>query len=157
MSHSEGSESSCPMGFDKRPVAGYTPKPEDFTVNGGEGTVPATESNLIGQLPPGQLPIPQNHPFRTDGPQIDPRLSTVVVSSNIPKGGVEGEEYWQYPSPQRFFNAMAKKGYHPQAEEMQAVVSIHNTVNEKAWKEVMEYERYHFEYETEIRKLNPSF
>lgn len=146
MSHTDGSEAVCPV-TGHRPIAGHTPRVEDPSLlNGGEGqVVPGT---LIGQLPPGHPPIPQpESPYRSDTPQLDARLSTVVVSSNIPRGGVEGEEFWQYPSPQRFYNAMQRKGYNPNADEMQAVVSIHNTVNERAWYEVMEYERYHFQYE----------
>ena len=33
-------------------------------------------------------------------------------------------------------NAMKRKGYSPQEEEMDAVVAIHNAVNERAWAEV---------------------
>lgn len=142
MSHTDGSEAVCPV-MGKRPIAGHTPKASDpALVNGGEGTVP--QGTLIGQAPLGHPSIPQPEiPFRTDTTQLDPRLSTIAVASNIPRGGVEDEEFWQYPSPQRFFNAMQRKGYIPNADEMQAVVSIHNTVNERAWRQVMEYERYH--------------
>lgn len=145
MSHEDGSESACPV-MGTRHVVGYKPKQADASlINGGEGVVPS--GSLIGQLPAGHPPIPQpDTPYRTDTPQLDPRLSTIQVSSNIPRGGVGGDEFWQYPSPQRFYNAMQRKGYNPSAEDMQTVVSIHNTVNERAWKEVMEYERYHFSY-----------
>lgn len=48
---------------------------------------------------------------------------------------------WVYPSEQMFFNALKRKGYtHIQEEDMKAVVAIHNTVNERAWKQVMEWE-----------------
>eukprot|EP00798_Chlamydomonas_sp_ICE-L_P022331 gene22331-29408_t len=57
---------------------------------------------------------------------------------------------WVYPSEQMFFNAMKRKawdpnakGWDPSAEDMTAVVAIHNTVNERAWQEVMVYERMH--------------
>eukprot|EP01116_Phalansterium_solitarium_P016038 TRINITY_DN3628_c0_g1_i1.p1 TRINITY_DN3628_c0_g1~~TRINITY_DN3628_c0_g1_i1.p1 ORF type:complete len:238 (+),score=48.53 TRINITY_DN3628_c0_g1_i1:936-1649(+) len=71
-------------------------------------------------------------------------LSTVAVSSNIPKAGApSNDENWVYPSPQRFYNAMKKKGWEPQAAEMPYVVSIHNTINERTWREVMEYEKLH--------------
>lgn len=145
MAHSEGSESLCPV-MGKRAIIGHKePQLDASLVNGGEGTVDS--GSLIGQLPAGHPPIPQPQtPYRTDTQQLDPRLSTVAVASNIPRGGVEDDEFWQYPSPQRFFNAMQRKGYTPNAEEMQAVVSIHNTVNERAWREVMEYERYHLAY-----------
>lgn len=93
--------------------------------------------------------VQSSHGYKVDTEQtIFPNgskpLSNIVVSSTIPKAGTEGET-WHYPSPQRFFNAMKKKGYNPNPEDMQAVVSIHNTVNEKCWREIMEYEKFHFE------------
>ena len=39
-----------------------------------------------------------------------------------------------------FFNAMRRKGYTPHEEEMDAVVAIHNAVNERAWGEVVAWE-----------------
>lgn len=72
-------------------------------------------------------------------------LSTSSVHSTIPKGGEvkEGEETWTYPSPQRFYNAMKKKGWEPKESEMPTIVKIHNAVNERAWAEVMKYEQFH--------------
>ena len=40
-----------------------------------------------------------------------------------------------------FFDAMRRKSYDPKAEDMRAIVPIHNAVNEKAWKEIREWER----------------
>jgi hypothetical protein len=37
------------------------------------------------------------------------RLPTERVQSTIPKGGTEGET-WTYPSPQMFWNSLARKG-----------------------------------------------
>eukprot|EP01048_Picozoa_sp_COSAG05_P040767 COSAG05_NODE_21076_length_274_cov_1.188571_1_plen_48_part_10 len=47
---------------------------------------------------------------------------------------------WEYPSPQMFFNAMRRKGHNPREEDMATVVAIHNSVNERAWTEVMKWE-----------------
>ena len=41
-----------------------------------------------------------------------------------------------YPSQQMFYNAMRRKGWNPSEDDMQAVVAIHNGVNERAWSEV---------------------
>ena len=43
---------------------------------------------------------------------------------------------WMYPSQQMFYNAMRRKGWNPSEDDMQAVVAIHNGVNERAWSEV---------------------
>lgn len=80
-------------------------------------------------------------------------LSTARAPSSIPTaaatnapahqagtGGGDADGVWVYPSPQMFFNAMAKKGWSPSAADMPAVVAIHNAVNERAWAEVVAWE-----------------
>lgn len=62
-------------------------------------------------------------------------LATDRAVSNIPSAD-GSEPLWVYPSQQQFYNAMKRKGYAPQEEEMDAVVAIHNAVNERAWAEV---------------------
>ena len=47
---------------------------------------------------------------------------------------------WQYPSEQMFYNAMKRKGWDAQEEDMPAIVAIHNGVNERAWHQVCKYE-----------------
>lgn len=75
-------------------------------------------------------------------------LSAQKTVSNIPKGGENvNESHWVFPSPQRFYNAMKKKGWEPREEDMAAIVSIHNTVNNQCWKEVLKYESFHAECE----------
>lgn len=74
-------------------------------------------------------------------------LSIQRVVSTIPKGDyepahqLEGSDTWTYPSPQMFYNAMRRKGYSPREGDMGNIVAIHNTVNERAWEKVMEWER----------------
>ena len=46
-------------------------------------------------------------------------LPTHRMESTIP-GPSEGN--WEYPSQQMFFNAMRRKGYNPQEEEMRALI-----------------------------------
>lgn len=64
--------------------------------------------------------------------------------------GSEDETHWVYPSEQQFFLAMmrkhAAKVYRedmppPKPEDMKTIVPIHNAVNERAWYELMEWER----------------
>lgn len=40
-----------------------------------------------------------------------------------------------------FFEAMRRKGYSSDAKDMKTIVPIHNAVNERAWKEIKEWER----------------
>ena len=93
--------------------------------------------------------LPPDHPLyrRDTDPHLTPdgqaKLSVLAMESSIPKGGTDDK--WNYPSPQRFYNAMAKKGWNPQYEDVQAIVSVHNTINERAWKQVMQFEALHAE------------
>lgn len=58
--------------------------------------------------------------------------------STIPRAGSDAN--WVYPSQQQFFNAMKRKQWDPQAEDMQSIVPIHNAVNERAWFEIQRWE-----------------
>lgn len=85
---------------------------------------------------PNQLPSPgQKKPLSTDREK-----------STIPKAGADEQETWTYPSEQMFYNALKRKGKADgvQEEDMQTVVAVHNTMNEKTWKQVMDWEnKYH--------------
>ncbi|CED83538.1 Holocytochrome c synthase/heme-lyase [Phaffia rhodozyma] len=48
---------------------------------------------------------------------------------------------WVYPSEAQFFSAMQRKNHKPREEDMKNIVPIHNAVNEKAWKDVLEWEK----------------
>lgn len=48
---------------------------------------------------------------------------------------------WIYPSEQMFFDAMKRKAYNPEETDMHTIVPIHNAVNERAWKEIKEWEK----------------
>ena len=39
-----------------------------------------------------------------------------------------------------FFDAMKRKNYDPKATDMSSIVPIHNAVNERAWKEIKDWE-----------------
>ncbi|EPQ58064.1 cytochrome c and c1 heme-lyase, partial [Gloeophyllum trabeum ATCC 11539] len=58
--------------------------------------------------------------------------------SSIPRP--DGER-WVYPSEAQFFAAMARKQHDPAARDMRVIVPIHNAVNERAWAEVLRWER----------------
>ncbi|KAJ3054344.1 hypothetical protein HK097_002067, partial [Rhizophlyctis rosea] len=83
--------------------------------------------------PPNQLPAPG---------QATP-LSTEREKSTIPMGGKHEGNVWVYPSEQMFFNAMRRKNWTPQEDDMGVVVPIHNAVNERAWTQILEWESLH--------------
>jgi cytochrome c heme-lyase len=65
--------------------------------------------------------------------------SPEASSSSSPKSTTSSN--WVYPSPNQFYSAMSRKNHNPRAEDMNVVVPIHNAVNERAWKEILEWER----------------
>mmetsp|Transcript_8781 Transcript_8781/g.22297 ORF Transcript_8781/g.22297 Transcript_8781/m.22297 type:complete len:255 (-) Transcript_8781:43-807(-) len=76
-------------------------------------------------------------------------LGTERVVSSIPRGSTEdapkhqenaAADKWVYPSEQMFFNAMKRKGWDPNAQDMTTVVKIHNAVNERAWHMILQWE-----------------
>ena len=89
---------------------------------------------------------------RADGQEAV--LSTERVESTIPTGSAEGTK-WVYPSPQMFYNALVRKGKSAGVEErnMDAVVAIHNNMNEMTWRQVLEWESLHDGACAEKRKL----
>jgi cytochrome c heme-lyase len=75
-----------------------------------------------------------------------PRASAVDTSAHAPansqgEGGVSKEGNWIYPSEKMFFEAMKRKGHQGDEKDMKTIVPIHNAVNERAWKEIKEWER----------------
>ncbi|CAG9833971.1 unnamed protein product [Diabrotica balteata] len=77
-------------------------------------------------------------------------LSTDRQVSTIPKAIIkEGEgQFWVYPSPQMFWNAMLRKGWKWRDDDikqgdMDNIIKIHNANNEQAWQEVLKWEALH--------------
>jgi cytochrome c heme-lyase len=71
-------------------------------------------------------------------PNAPPSLSADREVSSIPR---LNNENWVYPSEAQFFAAMARKKHNPHAPDMKVVVPIHNAVNERAWADVLRWER----------------
>ncbi|KAL3427710.1 cytochrome c/c1 heme lyase [Phlyctema vagabunda] len=82
---------------------------------------------------------------------LDREVSTIPRASAVDhaekpansekESGVSASGNWIYPSEKMFFEAMKRKGYQSEAKDMKTIVPIHNAVNERAWKEIKEWER----------------
>lgn len=48
---------------------------------------------------------------------------------------------WIYPSQKQFFEAMQRKNWNPEVQDMKTVVPIHNMVNEMAWQHILNWEK----------------
>jgi cytochrome c heme-lyase len=74
-----------------------------------------------------------------------PRASAVdapgTPANSEKESGVSDGGNWIYPSEKMFFEAMKRKGHSGDAADMKTIVPIHNAVNERAWKEIKEWER----------------
>ncbi|KAF7311607.1 hypothetical protein MKEN_01063700 [Mycena kentingensis (nom. inval.)] len=102
---------------------------------------------------PEKCPVDNKAPARSTwanlfssapSPAQAPPLSTDRETSSIPRVDStegNGSGNWVYPSEAQFFAAMARKNHNPQAADMKTIVPIHNAVNERAWAEVMEWEK----------------
>lgn len=84
-------------------------------------------------------------PAQARAPGQTKDLSTDRVQSSIRKGGTAEGTTWLYPSPQMFWNALVRKRKAENVDEgdMPVVVSIHNEMNERAWKLLLEWEAKH--------------
>ncbi|KAM0748696.1 cytochrome c and c1 heme-lyase [Meredithblackwellia eburnea MCA 4105] len=75
-------------------------------------------------------------------PTACPARSASTSSSTSDAAGAKAQrENWVYPSPSSFFTALQRKNRDPDAKDMPVVVPIHNAVNERAWSQILEWER----------------
>jgi len=93
---------------------------------------PIDPTNNMPSSPHSNLPAP----FQSNS------LSTNRVSSNIPKGGTDDGATWTYPSPQMFYNSLARKNKlgDTTEDDIESVVALHNNMNEKTWYKVLQWE-----------------
>jgi cytochrome c heme-lyase len=112
------------------------------------------DSSTIDQSPPPSgLLSKVKAPFSSSPKSlgVDREISTIPRASvvngdgspanNEEEGGVSKGGNWIYPSEKMFFDAMKRKGYKSEVADMKTIVPIHNAVNERAWKEIKEWER----------------
>jgi cytochrome c heme-lyase len=57
------------------------------------------------------------------------------------ESGSHASGNWIYPSEKMFFEAMKRKGFQSEVEDMKTIVPLHNAINERAWKEIKEWEK----------------
>ena len=137
---SAASGSACPM------APSATGKGGDQKSGGPCGSDADTDSaarpyDVYGREidPANKMPF---NPNQSPHPDQQKAISTDRVQSSIGKGNTDGQT-WLYPSPQMFYNALKRKGKGQDVEEtsMESVVAIHNNMNERTWRRVLEWER----------------
>ncbi|KAJ7307015.1 cytochrome c heme lyase [Mycena albidolilacea] len=115
---------SCPV--DHKAPAAAAPPPKL-----AECPVDHQAINARNQMP---------HLSQEAAPEQAQALPTSRTVSSIPR---DPESKWEYPSPQQFYNALARKGRETpeELEHVETMVEIHNFLNEAAWEEVKRWER----------------
>lgn len=96
-------------------------------------------NRVISSIPrtPGQPNVcPVDH---GKGEQNDDDKPTRYANHEM-ESGMDPSGNWVYPSEKMFFDAMKRKGYDARVADMKTVVPIHNAVNERAWKEIRQWE-----------------
>jgi len=116
------------------PAAPAAPLPAPSRSRGPVYNVYGQEIDPLNMMPPPNQSM-------TPG-QAEP-LPTERVPSSIKKGGTDGT--WLYPSPQMFWNSLHRKGKADGVREgdVSMVVTIHNEMNERTWRQLLEWESLH--------------
>ncbi|KAK8844021.1 hypothetical protein IAR55_006814 [Kwoniella newhampshirensis] len=105
---------------------------------GGSGATMNPLNNI-----PANLSLTRQPDQKSDLP-TDRTASSIPrpVSPDTPGGEAYGTgNTWDYPSPQQFYNALVRKGWETPEDSVEVMVAIHNFLNERAWDEVMKWER----------------
>ena len=76
---------------------------------------------------------------------VSPRVNLTFALLYLLKysqGGADEGTTWTYPSPQMFYNSLARKNKlgDTAEEEIESVVALHNNMNEKTWGRVTAWE-----------------
>ncbi|CAH0015198.1 unnamed protein product [Clonostachys rhizophaga] len=168
---SEKSESACPVDHKAREVwlsqarAAEAAKPKsaspaqcpvDHSARAPPKTWGQTFSSYIPWGSSAPAPTPAAAPGQGSGLETDRVISSIPrsagngdacpvdhgASANAEiESGAHESGNWVYPSEKMFFEAMKRKGYDARTADMKTVVPIHNAVNERAWKEILEWEK----------------
>lgn len=88
--------------------------------------------------PDTQLPFAET--LQQDTGAAAASLSTDREASSIPR---DSASTWLYPSPRMFHNALLRKGHDTHPKDIEAMVGVHNFLNEQVWQEILQWETAH--------------
>lgn len=140
--------SGCPIKHDQIPAPSNDARPKlpaecpiSHSPAPASTTTRPAECPILHERPADTLNPLNNIPNLSQSPSASQasNLPTDREVSSIPRAA--GGAKWEYPSPQQFYNALVRKGWETPEEHVQMMVHIHNFLNEKAWDEVMTWER----------------
>ncbi|KAF1826817.1 cytochrome c and c1 heme-lyase [Dissoconium aciculare CBS 342.82] len=128
---------SCPM--HQKTTTPSAPPPSAIPQNEAPSSRPSepTPSYVSKLNPLNYMPTHISNKRESDHQSVS--LPLEREESTIPRG--DGQGMWDYPSPQQMYNAMLRKGYtDTPAEHVEAMVAVHNFLNEGAWEEIKGWE-----------------
>ncbi|KAG6850556.1 hypothetical protein H0H93_011755 [Arthromyces matolae] len=132
---------ACPVPHDSPATkAAQCPVEHNTASKPAQCPVDHTALNPLNQMPS----LAQE---RAPNQQLD--LPTERTESSIPR---DGSNKWDYPSPQQFYNALVRKGWETPEEHVETMVEIHNFLNERAWLEVLKWEKREYEPTNDERR-----
>lgn len=115
----------------------YNPPPPPTSIP--SSSKPSSSNKTLSALNPLNY-MPTHLSQARESPHQTIALPLDRETSTIPKG--DGAGNWEYPSPQQMYNAMLRKGYTDTPQDaVEAMVAVHNFLNEGAWGEIREWER----------------
>lgn len=114
-------------------------------------TMPLSRERVVSSIPraatsaapgdspygPAQCPVP--HDVQPGAKLDSDQPAKCPVAHGPSKDETPG--YWEYPSPQQFYNALVRKGWETPEENVEMMVLIHNFLNERAWQEILDWEK----------------
>lgn len=80
----------------------------------------------------------QNEVSKDNNIATQERLSEDREISTIPRTATN--DNWIYPSEKQFYDAMKHKNWNPKTDDMQVIVPLHNSINERVWNCVKRWE-----------------
>ncbi|KAM0255334.1 hypothetical protein ACHAQJ_005851 [Trichoderma viride] len=145
----QGEQATCPVDHSSKSASSsssWTQKVSSLIwspPSAAEPTLPANHPAIPSQsgLDNSRITstIPRSFTTSPDECPVDHGASANPSNAEV-ESGPDASGNWVYPSEKMFFDAMKRKGYDAREVDMKTVVPIHNAVNERAWKEIKEWE-----------------
>ncbi|KAF5312761.1 hypothetical protein D9619_003438 [Psilocybe cf. subviscida] len=109
----------------------------------GPAQCPINPKNNMPDLPQTRVPnqskyLPTDRTVSTIPRALDATYNGKPADTSANNDGEAAK--WEYPSPQQFYNALMRKGWNTPEEHVEAMVLIHNRLNEDAWAELLKWE-----------------
>ncbi|EEH19669.1 hypothetical protein PABG_01928 [Paracoccidioides brasiliensis Pb03] len=138
--------SSCPVRSKDFPFYVLATSSQETTATTTATTAPPPSSkpqSTLSKLNPLNYMFTSLSQSRAPNQTVDLPVEREI--SSIPRADASSNgrsSKWEYPSPQQMYNALLRKGYSDTPQDaVEAMVAVHNFLNEGAWEEIVGWER----------------